>query len=442
MTTTPSDPDALARRLAELEAERRALLAAIRAAEPATKEPTATLKRRRLTDLAIRAIRPPAAGRVQVPDAAVGGLWLRISGRDARTWSYVYRTPGDARVKRYTIGRWPAITCAAARATAKQIAAEVAGGKDPAAEKRERRHQNGDLVEQVAAEFVARRFRTRGLKSTPEVEFMIANHVLPHLAGRRIGAVTKHELLKVIDAVSDRGLPRAANKVVSLLKALFRWAKGRGLLTTDPTEGITKPHVERSRDRVLDDRELAAVWQAAEELGWPWREYVRLLILVGQRRSEVASMKWSQVDLGERTWSMPSELTKMGRARTLPLPGAAVELIEGLPRLAGSDFVFGRKLTAFAQMKRQLDTISGVNNWVLHDLRRTFATGQQRLGVRLEVTEQLLGHLSGSRSGVVGIYQRHDFMVEQRVALERWTEHLARLTGGAPATVVALRGGQ
>ena len=128
----------------------------------------------------------------------------------------------------------------------------------------------------------------------------------------------------------------------------------------------------------------------------------------------------------------------MGRSRTLPLPGAAVELLEGMPRISDNYFVFGHKLNGFGKLKTQLDALSGVNGWVLHDLRRTFATGQQRLGTRLEVTEQLLGHLSGSRAGVVGIYQRHDFAAEQRVALEKWAEHLQRLTGGASVTVVQL----
>ena len=436
---TPTDPAALAARLAELEAERRELQAAVKALQAPAKEPTTTLKKRRLTDLSIRAIRAPASGRIQIPDAAVGGLWLRISDTNARSWSVVYRRPGNPGVQRVTLGKWPGLTCAGARAAAKAVQAAVATGGDPAAEKREQRHANGDLVEQVAAEFVARRFRTRRLKSTPEVESMIRRYVLPTLAGRRIGAVTKHELLKVVDAVTDRGMPRATNKTVSLLRALFRWSKSRGLITGEnPAEGLTKPFVEKSRDRVLDDRELAAVWRASEALDWPWREYVRLLILLGQRRTEVASMRWSQIDLEVGVWNMPAEQTKMGRGRTLPLPGAVVDMLKGMPRFASCDFVFERRLTAFAKTKRRLDELSGVKDWVLHDLRRTFATGQQKLSTRLEVTEQLLGHLSGSRAGVVGIYQRHDFAAEQRAALERWADHLARLTGGAPAIVVRI----
>jgi integrase len=439
MAKIPASPDEIQARIAELDAERKELLKAVKAAEPEAKAPTRTLPRRRLTDLSIKHIKAPETGRIQVPDTVIGGLWLRISDTGARSWSVVYRTPGRSTPQRVTLGKFPGLTCAGARAAAKAVLASVAGGKDPAAEKREKRHQNGDLVEQVAAEFVARQYRKRGLKSTKEIEAMFANHVLPRLTRKRIGQVSQHELMMVVDAVSDAGFPRAANKVVQLLKQLFKWSKGRGLITDeDPAVGLEKPHVERSRDRVLSDAELAAVWRASEQLDWPWHEYVKLLVLLGQRRTEVASMKRDDIDLEARVWHLPAEQTKMGRARTLPLPGAVVEVLEEMPRFEGSDYVFGRKLTGFDRMKKELDTISGVTGWVLHDLRRTFATGQQRLGTRLEVTEQALGHLAGSRSGVVGVYQRFDFMAEQRIALEKWAEHVQRLVGGGGAKVVQL----
>jgi integrase len=267
---------------------------------------------------------------------------------------------------------------------------------------------------------------------------MHINHVLLHWSGRRIGNISQHDVLIVLDRLADRGWPRATNKVRQLLRQLFKWAKGRGLVTVDPTEGVDKPFKEQSRDRVLDDQELAVVWAASADLGWPWTPYVRLLVLLGQRRTEVASMRWSHIDLQARVWSMPGELTKMGRARVLPLPGAVIEILESMPRLEGVDFVFGSRITGFTLMKKRLDQLSGVSGWVLHDARRTFATGQQRLGTKLEVTEELLGHRSGSRSGVIGIYQRHTFADEQRHALEKWAGHVARLIDGAPAQVVAL----
>jgi integrase len=434
-----TDPVEIAARLAELEAERQQLLKAQRALQPPAREPTTTMKRRRLTDLAIKAIRPPASGRVQVPDSKVGGLWLRITDTGVRSWSVLYRRPGRSTPVRYTIGRWPGITCAAARKAAKKVLADVADGQDPAAEKREKRHANGDLVEQVAAEFIARRFRSRGLRSTPEAEAMLANHVLSHWSGRRIGSVSQHDVLVVLDRLADAGMPRATNKVRQLLRQLFKWAKGRHLVTVDPTEGVEKPFKERSRDRVLDDGELAAVWTASADLGWPWTPYVRLLILLGQRRTEVASMRWSHIDLAAKVWNMPPG--KTGEARVLPLPAAAIEILDSLPKIEGTDFVFGSRLTAFAMMKRKLDQLSGVTGWVLHDARRTFATGQQRLGTKLEVTEELLGHRSGSRGGIIAVYQRHRYADEQRLALQKWADHVARLTGAETARVVPLRPG-
>jgi integrase len=442
----PADPTEIAARcaaietrLAKIEVERRRLRAELQALHPAAKEPTTTMKRRRLTDLAIKAIRPPANGRVQVPDSKVGGLWLRVTDTNVRSWSVLYRLPGRSTPQRVTLGKWPGLSCAAARQAAKAVLADVAAGRDPASEKREKRHQNDDLVEQVATEFVARVYRAKARRTTAEVEAMLRNHLLPHWSGRRIGSITKHDVLIALDRLADQGWPRATNKVHALVRHMMRWAKGRDLLTVDPTEGIDKPFTERSRDRVLDDRELAAVWQAADALGSPWREYVRLLVLLGQRRTETAALRWSCLDLRAKAWHMPAEDSKMQRARTLPLPAAVVEILEALPRIEGVDHVFGAKLTAFGVTKRRLDELSGVTGWTLHDLRRTFATGQQQLGTRLEVTEQLLGHRSGSRAGIIGIYQRHDFATEQRQALQKWSDHVARLTGGAPARVVSLR---
>jgi integrase len=267
---------------------------------------------------------------------------------------------------------------------------------------------------------------------------MLRNHVLPRLAGKRIGSVSAHELLMVVDAVSDKGMPRAANKITSLLKAVFKWARTRGLITGEnPAERLEKPFKERSRDRVLTDAELAAIWAASANLGWPWTPYVRLLILLGQRRTETAAMRWSHIDLAAKVWHMPPG--KTGEARVLPLPTAAIRILADMPRVDAFDHVFGAKLTAFATMKRRLDQLSGVVGWRLHDLRRSFATGQQQLGTRLEVTEELLGHRSGSRGGIIAVYQRHRYADEQRLALEKWSAFVARLTGGETAKIVTLR---
>lgn len=399
--------------------------------------PTITGPKRRLTEAAIARIKPPASGRLQIPDGHLTGLWLRVTDRGVKSWSVLYRANGGP-VRRLTLGRWPAVGVSTARSLARDALLTAAKGEDPAAIRRADREQSSDRFDAVAAEFVERRCRRRGLRTTGEIEAMVRKYLLPAWSGRRIGSIGKADVLKVIDGISDASHGRQANKVLQLIRRMFSWAEKRALLDRNVAAAIEKPHAERSRDRVLDDRELAAVWRAAGQIGWPWLPFVRLLILLGQRRNEVASMRWQDVDLEAAVWRMPSELTKMGRARELPLPAAAVELLAALPRIGGSPLVLpanragsSRPISGWSKMKRRLDAAAAIEPWRLHDLRRSFATGMQRLGVRLEVTEQLLGHVSRSRAGVVGIYQRHDFAAEQRIALEKWADHIRRITTSA-----------
>jgi integrase len=420
---------------------------------------TTTLLRKKLTEAGVARLKPPSSGRIQVPDGHLTGLWLRVTDKGVKSWSVLYRANGGP-VRRLTLGRWPAVGVGEARDLARAALLTAAKGQDPSLLKREQQEQSADRFEAVAAEFIERRCRLRQLRTTREIEAAIGKYLLPAWSGRRVGTITRHDVLKVVDAIADAGHGRQANKVLGLVKRLFKFARRRGVLTGDnPAAEVEKPAREVSRDRVLDDRELAAVWRAAGEMAWPWSPFVRLLVLTAQRRNEVASMRWADLDLEGGFWRMPRELTKMDRSRELPLSGAAVDLLAALPRVEGSPLVFPanragspRPISGYSKMKRRLDAEAlrvlqqeaaelgedpaKLAPWRLHDLRRSFATTAQRIGVRLEVIEAVLGHISGSRAGIVGVYQRHEFLPEQRVALEKWAGHVARLTGGESAKVV------
>jgi integrase len=195
------------------------------------------------------------------------------------------------------------------------------------------------------------------------------------------------------------------------------------------------------RERVLSDDELAVIWRATDSPG-PFNGIVRLLMVTGQRREEVAGMAWAELFDDFSTWTIPASRAKNGATHIVPLASPAQELLRGVPRFG--DLVFpGLRgpFKGFWRAKAALDAKSGVTNWRLHDLRRTAATGLQRLGVRLEVTEQVLNHISGSRAGIVGVYQRHDFATEKRAALEAWGEHVLAIVAGRVVTdnVVTLR---
>jgi integrase len=186
------------------------------------------------------------------------------------------------------------------------------------------------------------------------------------------------------------------------------------------------------RDRVLDDKELAAVWRAAEQLGYPVGHAVRLLILTGARRDEIAKLRWAEIE--EDTIHLKGERTKNGEAHDIPLSAPARGLlVEEVPRIS-DDYVLTfngvSPISNWDGPKRHLDKISGVTGWRLHDLRRSLATGLQKLGVALQVTEAILGHTSGSRAGVIGIYQRHDYADEKRAALEAWGARITALIDG------------
>jgi len=223
--------------------------------------------------------------------------------------------------------------------------------------------------------------------------------------------------------------------VYSYASVLFRWLLRREYIAGNPLENIDKPEAPAARDRVLSDAELKAVWVAAASLGAPLSAFYRLLIVTLQRRSEVAGMNWMELDRAGAVWLIPAERTKTETAQLVPLSSLAIDELDLLA--GGSDWPktgyvvsYGRgPLNSFSKAKRAIDgKLEGVAAWRVHDLRRTGATVLQRLGVRFEVTEAVLNHVSGSKSGVAGIYQRHDWKEEKRDALVQYAKFLRGLS--------------
>ena len=183
------------------------------------------------------------------------------------------------------------------------------------------------------------------------------------------------------------------------------------------------PTIETARDRILSDAELKAVWQAADALGWPYCGFVHLLILTGQRRNEVADLTWREIDLDAKLWTLPAARAKNDVEHTIPLSDLVVEILRAVPRIDGSEFVFtvtGRRpIQGHHVIKRRMDALMppDITPWVVHDIRRTVASGMARLGVNLLVIEKILNHVSGSFGGIVGVYQRHSFADEKRAAM-------------------------
>lgn len=180
------------------------------------------------------------------------------------------------------------------------------------------------------------------------------------------------------------------------------------------------------RDRVLTDMEIKAVWNAAEEMGYPFGTLVQMLLVTGQRREEVAQMRWEQIT--NDTWTLPRTQTKADRAHEVPLSSLAMTILAGIPRFTGP-YVFtttgGTKpVSGYSKAKVRLDAKSGVHGWCIHDLRRTCGTGLARLGIPLVTISRVLNHAEG---GVTRIYARHSYLPEKREALEMWGEKVRAL---------------
>jgi integrase len=213
------------------------------------------------------------------------------------------------------------------------------------------------------------------------------------------------------------------------VKTFFGWCVGRAILDASPAKGIAAPAREATRDRVLSDEELARIIIAARRVNGPYGSIVEFLALTGQRREEVARLTWDELDLAGRLWTIPSSRTKNGKPHIVHLSHEAVALLRRLPRLGR--FVFSlsgaKAFQSFSAAKRELDKLSGVSDWRLHDLRRTCVSGMARLGVAPHVADKVLNHQTGTISGVAAVYQRHEFLAEREDALDRWAAHVAAL---------------
>jgi integrase len=375
---------------------------------------------RRFTQISIKKIKPDPTRRLELPDSQVVGLFLIIQPSGKRSWAVRYRLGGKTR--KLTLDAFYSL--AVARKRARAVLDEVAEGRDPAAEKRARKFF-GD----VARDFLEMHVKVNCRKSyAHDAERMLKKDVLPSWGGRRISDIRRSDVIDLLDRIIERGGGITANRVLAVVASLFNWAIDRGVIEASPSFHVRKPIAETPRDRVLTDQELAALWRACGLVPYPHGPFTKILLLTAQRRSEVAGMRWSEIEGAE--WVLPGQRTKNGRAHAVPLSAAAQAVLDSIPRIEG-DFVFtitGKApIMGFSEAKAAIDEhMPPIPRWVFHDLRRTAATGMARLGVTLPTVERLLNHASGSFADVAGVYQRYSFSEEKRQALELWASFVTK----------------
>jgi integrase len=349
-------------------------------------------------------------------DTDCAGFGARRQTRDVHFYLR-YRLGGRQHMRR--IGRlgspWTPDT---ARQVARIGLGEVAAGKHPTFGTAKPEGETfGDLVPR----FLDRKRAELRPKTFAELSRHLTLHAAP-LHGLRLGEIDKRTIAKRLDEIETGSGGISRNRVRVSLSAFWNWANRQALAEGNPVRG-TDTVKERRRDRVLSDPELAQVWHALPSD--PFGDILRLLILTGQRRNEIALLEWSEVDLAKALIRLPAARTKNAHPHEVPLSGMAKSILEGREAAGGS--VFGR-FTSWTTAKAALDLRCAIAPWTIHDLRRTAATGFGNLRVPPHVIETILNHRSGHKAGVAGTYNRSAYPEEVREALARWADHVASIT--------------
>ncbi|MCP1469685.1 integrase [Sphingobium sp. OAS761] len=379
-------------------------------------------------------------------DSVLKGFGLRVTKSGVKSYVIQYRVDGGP-TRRTTIGMhgspW---TPGEARAFAEEFLYRVKQGCDPVQEKVEAKKAAEELAFDAYVDRFDELYLKTHWKGTRQRTESILRQVKPHFKNRPLTAIRRKDVSELLDGYVDR--PAQRKLIHSVLRKLFNWAVDEGDLEVSPIAGMKAPKAVPSRKRVLSPEELVCLWLASGELSDIFRPIVRLLILTLQRRDEVASLNWSELDLENAIWELPAERAKNGEEHRVPLSQLAVAELD---RLKGkrSGIVFTTTgITAasgFSKSKRALDKRMLeimreraekrgedpdeviFTPWRYHDLRRTGATNLQALGVPVEVTEAVLNHISGTRGGIAGVYNRFRYEAEKQKALETWCAQLQHM---------------
>ncbi len=410
---------------------------------------------RALTTRTVEAAKP-ADKRQELPDPGLSGLYLVVQPSGAKSWALRYRYAGKPR--KLTLGKWPVMGLAAARAAASEAIEAVERGNDPGATKRATKHarlevqlSERDEIKTLLEQYG--RLHLSKLKTGHHVKRELERHVRAIWGERDIHDITKRDVIDLLDGIADSGRVVTANRVRAYLGKFLNWCVERDILDISPAMGVKAVAKERARERVLTDEEIRLFWAACTAEGQPWGHLGKLLLLTGQRLGEVVNM--SDREVSGDLWHLTADRTKNARAHDVPLSEAARDVLGAVERVKGdAGYVFTTNGVSALQgyhkgrnhiAKRMIEVASEergeaveIPHWTFHDLRRTAATGMARLGIPVRVTEAVLNHVSGTAGGIVSVYQRHDYADEKRAALDAWGRFVADLVDGTPDNVVRI----
>ncbi len=407
------------------------------------------MARKKFTDAAVKRFPTPKSGRVEHWDSLTPGFGIRITDKGRRSWVMMTRAfdpnQGKKTLARFTLGTYPLMSLSDARKAAGAKLDEISNDIEAGIDTRQKRatpplKAKSRAIDDAVAEFF-RLHVAPNLRASTAEQYRIAweVHILPRWAGFSIDEIKRSDIVTLLAEIVAEGKPVSANRTLSAIKTFYSWAVVFYDLESVPTIGVKPPKKEMSRERVLSDTEIMMLWDGTVATGWPFGPFVRFLLITAQRRSEVANMRWQDIDFEKELWSIPAAMTKANRNHDVPLSPLALEVLGAVPRLG--EYVFttrgDRPLSGFSKAKARLDKLTGSKDWTLHDLRRTAGTNMADLEIVPSTISQVLNHSEG---GVTKIYVRSSFGKQKRAALNIWSNKLDSIIRPSDDNVVPLRG--
>lgn len=362
-------------------------------------------------------------------DTELSGFGCKVTPTGRKVFILQYRMGGrGSRVRKLTLGPLGAITLHKAREQAQIAHGKIATGIDPQSEKQELRAKIGkDRVRDLVTDFLNKHAANN--RRAAETKRIFDHDILPYIGSRSVHEIRKRDIIDILHKVEERGAATMANRVLAAVRKFFNWLEARAILETSPCDGIEAPSKEKSRDRCLTDDELSRILKAAQATPFPFGPIVQLLAHTGQRRDEVASLRGCEINTAKAVWQLPAARAKNGKPHDVHLTKPTLDIIKACTPVG--DFVLSLSATkpfqGWSKSKAQLDKDAEVQNWRLHDLRRTMVTYMARAGVAQHVSDRILNHKSGVISGVAAVYQQHEFHAERKDAIEKWSAHLMEL---------------
>jgi integrase len=383
---------------------------------------------------------PPGKDEAIYFDDMMPGFGVRVRAGGSKRWVIQYKTAPRgrpeaqqrAKQRRLTLGSTNLLTLKEAREKARKLLVKAADGEDPAVARNDAKLQAVTSAWRTFEAITERYLKWKREQVKPRTFIEIDRYLRVYwkpLQGRAIDRISRADIAAELTKMRGRSGPEAANHARAALSALFAWVIREGLCESNPVIGTEKPAKATARDRVLSDRELAEIWH-----GLPENDYgriVKLLILTGSRREEIAGLRRSEIDFENHRLALPRERTKNGRPHLIPLTAAALSVLKAIPMREGRDLVFGGRgggFSGWSAAKTALDAkLEGVAPWRLHDIRRTVATGMAELGIQAHIVEAVLNHVSGAKAGVAGVYNRAAYAEGKGTALELWGQHVTKV---------------